>query len=97
MVELAIEMRLSFLLVEQPEDLGVLARGPYKGQRPASMWQWPAMDKVAKLPRVTTLALHQSSFGTDYLKAKAPAATGSASFAELLLWAPQSTTTLGAT
>ena len=38
-VELAIEVHISFLL-EQPEDLGVLARGPYKGQRPASMWQY---------------------------------------------------------
>ena len=52
-VELAIEVNVSFLLLEQPEDLGMLARGPYKGQRPASMWQWPAMDRVAKLPKVT--------------------------------------------
>ena len=53
-VELAIEVNVSCLLLEQPEDLGMLARGPYKGQRPASMWQWPAMDRVAKLPKVTT-------------------------------------------
>ena len=58
-MELAIDVHVSFLLLEQPEDLGVLARGPYKGQRSASIWQWPAMDRVAKLPRVTTLALHQ--------------------------------------
>ena len=67
-MELAIEVNVSFLLLEQPEDLGMLARGPYKGQRPASMWQWPAMDRVATLRKVTTLALHQSSFGTDYPK-----------------------------
>ena len=67
-VELAIEVHVFFLLLEQQEDLGVLARGPYTGQRPASMWQWPAMARVAKLPRVKTLALHQSSFGTDYPK-----------------------------
>ena len=67
-VELAIEVHISFLLLEQPEDLGVLARGPYKGQRPTSMWQWPAMAKLATRPNVTTLALHQSSFGTDYPK-----------------------------
>ena len=67
-VELAIKVNVSFVLLEQPEDLGMLARGPYKGQRPASMWQWPAMERVAKLPQVTTLALHQSSFGTDYPK-----------------------------
>ena len=68
MVELAIDVNVSFLLLEQPEDLGRLATGPYKGQRPASMWQWPAMNKVANLPKVTTLALHQSSFGTGYPK-----------------------------
>ena len=44
-VELAIDVHVSFLLLEQPEDLGRLATGPYKGQRPASMWQWPAMDQ----------------------------------------------------
>ena len=53
-VELAIEVHVSFLLLEQPEDLGMLARGPYTGQRPASMWQWPAKARVAKLPGVTT-------------------------------------------
>ena len=67
-VELAIDVNVSFLLLEQPKDLGRLATGPYEGQRPASMWQWPAMSKVAKLPKVTTLALHQSSFGTSYPK-----------------------------
>ena len=67
-VELAIEVNISFLLLEQPEDLGMLATGPFRGQRPASMWKWPAMSKVAKLPKVTTLALHRSSFGTSYPK-----------------------------
>ena len=66
--ELAIDVEISFLLLEQPEDLGRFARGPYKGKRPASMWQWPSMEKIAKLPRVTTLALHQSTFRTDYAK-----------------------------
>ena len=55
-------------VLEQPEDLGMLAKGPYKGQRPASMWQWPAMERVLQLPGVSTLALHQSSFGTNYPK-----------------------------
>ena len=63
-VELAIDTNMSFLLLEQPEDLGRLATGPYKGQRPASMWQWPAMNKVA--------SLHASAapecFGTSYPK-----------------------------
>ena len=31
------------------------------------MWQWPSMEKIAKLPQVTTLALHQASFGTRLL------------------------------
>ena len=57
-VELAIATKVSFLLLEQPEDLGMLARGPYKGQRPASMWQWPAMARVLQLPGLSTLALH---------------------------------------
>ena len=35
----AVDITVSFLLLEQPEDLGRLATGPYKGQRPASMWQ----------------------------------------------------------
>ena len=67
-VELALATRVSFLLLEEPEDLGVLAKGPYKGQQPASMWQWPAMKGVLQLPGVSTLALHQSSFGTSYPK-----------------------------
>ena len=87
-VELAIEVNVSFLLLEQPEDLGMLARSPYKGQRPASMWRWPAMDRVAKLPKVTTLALHQSSFGTDYPKPTRLLLLGGTSFAKLLLCGP---------
>ena len=67
-VELAIEFRGLFCYWNNQKTWACLARGPYKGQRPASMWQWPAMDRVAKLPRVATLALHQSSFGTDYPK-----------------------------
>ena len=61
-IELAVDVSVSFLLLEQPEDLGRLAKGPYR-DRPASMWQWSSMEKIAKLPRVTTLALHQASFG----------------------------------
>ena len=41
MVELAIEVHISFLLLEQPEDLGVLAWGPYKGERPLVGRRWP--------------------------------------------------------
>ncbi|CAE7346838.1 DSK1 [Symbiodinium sp. KB8] len=30
----------NFLAFEQPEDLGAIHKGPFAGQRPASMWQW---------------------------------------------------------
>ena len=33
-----------------------------------SMWQRPSMEKIVKLLRVTTLALHQSTFGTEHTK-----------------------------
>ena len=86
-VEVAFEVSISFLLLEQPEDLGMLATGPYKGQRPASMWQWPAMSKVAKLSKVTTLALHQSSFG-KLSQTNALAATGGPSSTRFMLRGP---------
>ena len=34
---------VSFLALEQSEDLRVLACGPHEGLRPASMWQWPQL------------------------------------------------------
>ena len=49
---------------EQPEDLATMARGLYKGQRPASMWKWPQADGIWASPRVGTLALHQACFPT---------------------------------
>ena len=70
-VEAAIEVEVSFFLLEQSEDLGTMARGPYKGQRPASMWQWPQAAKAWANPRVQTLALHQASFGAPYPKPNA--------------------------
>ena len=45
-VELAIEVEIDFLLLEQPEDLGRLAKGPYKSKRPASMFI-KARDRLA--------------------------------------------------
>ena len=36
-IEIAIDVEISFLLLEQPEDLGRQAKGPYMGKRPASM------------------------------------------------------------
>ena len=66
-IELTIEVEVKFLLLEQPGDLGTMARGPYKGQRPASMWQWPQADRIWASPRVRTLALHQGPKPTRLL------------------------------
>ena len=45
-----------FVLLEQPEDLGAMAYGPRQGERPASMWQWPAFaDIIAKTDWQTLL------------------------------------------
>ena len=48
---LASATKLSFVLLEQPEDLGAMAYGPHAGERPASMWQWPAfaLSLIGKL------------------------------------------------
>ena len=69
-IELACEIEVRFLLLEQLEDLGRLAKGRYKGQRPASMWQWPQFRKVLASYPVATLALHQSSFVCQANKAE---------------------------
>ncbi|CAE7384788.1 unnamed protein product [Symbiodinium microadriaticum] len=57
----------SFLAFEQPEDLGAIHKGPFAGQRPASMWQWPAFEQLLK-QGCRTVAFHQASFGTPYAK-----------------------------
>ena len=55
-------MQLSFVLLEQPEDLGAMAYGPHAGERPASMWQWPAFADITA-PDWKTVAFHQGNFG----------------------------------
>ena len=61
-------MQLSFVLLEQPEDLGAMADGPHAGERPASMWQWPAFADITAKPDWKTFAFHQGNFGAGYPK-----------------------------
>ena len=65
---LASAMQLSFVLLEQPEDLGAMAYGPHAGERPASMWQWPAFAEITAKPDWKTFAFHQGNFGAGYPK-----------------------------
>ena len=57
----------NFLAFEQPEDLGAIRKGPFAGQRPASMWQWPAFQQLLK-QGCRTVVFHQATFGTPYAK-----------------------------
>ena len=61
-------MQLSFVLLEQPEDLGAMAYGPHAGERPASMLQWPAFADITAKPDWKTFAFHQGNFGAGYPK-----------------------------
>ena len=61
-------MQLSFVLLEQPEDLGAMAYGPHAGKRPAPMWQWPAFADITAKPDWKTFAFHQGNFGAGYPK-----------------------------
>ena len=60
--------QLSFVLLEQPEDLGAMAYGPHVGERPASMWQWPAFADIIAKPDWKTFAFHQGNLGAGYPK-----------------------------
>ena len=55
------------LAFEQPEDLGALKKGPHRGQRPASTWQWPQLHQALE-KGLCTVAFHQSSFGVPFPK-----------------------------
>ena len=61
-------MQLSFVLLEQPEDLGAMAYGPHVGERPASTWQWPAFADIMAKPDWKTFAFHQGNSGAGYPK-----------------------------
>ena len=65
---LASATQLSFVLLEQPEDLGAMAYGPHAGERPASMWQWPALADIIAKPDWKTFAFHQGNLGAGYPK-----------------------------
>ena len=51
-----------FLAFEQPEDLGALTTGPRRGQRPATMWQWP-QHGLLRQRGLRSVAFYQSEFG----------------------------------
>ena len=52
------------IVLEHPEDLG--RRG--NGAVPASIWQWPAIQRLAAQEGVVCGALFQYDFGSEYLK-----------------------------
>ena len=62
------DMQLRFVLLEQPEDLGAMAYGPHAGERPASMWQWPAFADIMAKTDWKTFAFHQGNLGAGYPK-----------------------------
>ena len=45
-----------------------MAYGPHAGERPASMWQWPAFADITAKPDWKTFAFHQGNFGAGYPK-----------------------------
>lgn len=55
-------------LLEFPEDLGCVQHGSWKGTRPASLWQWPQMNKIREDPSFREVGVLQKDFGTPYLK-----------------------------
>ena len=60
---LASATHISFVLLEQPEDLGAMAYGPHAGERPASRWQWPAFADITAKPDWKAFAFPQGNFG----------------------------------
>ena len=55
----------TFVLKEQPEDLGRTRRPRVGGQSPASMWQFPQHQQLLEsFPDLLTLVFAQSDFGT---------------------------------
>ena len=64
----AVQNMDTMLIFENPEDLGAVQAGHYRGQRPASMWQWPAVQELLDSGKFQTCAFYQSDFGTAYLK-----------------------------
>ena len=67
-IDVASEIEISFVLLEQPEDLGAMSYGPHAGERPASMWQWPAFAAISAKTDWHIFAFHQGNLGAGYLK-----------------------------
>ena len=67
-IRLAIQAGTRMVLFENPEDVGALQTGPYRGQRPASMWQDESFLQMVESEMVQTVAFYQQDFGTDDLK-----------------------------
>ena len=60
----ALDLPCSFVLLEQPEDLGAVA----VGRRPSSMWQRPLFHAVVGHSNAQHVVFHQADFGTPYPK-----------------------------
>ena len=58
----------TMVILEFPEDLGVITRGAWTGVRPASIFQWPDFQEVIGSKGVVTGGIRQSDFGTEYVK-----------------------------
>ena len=54
-------------IFEHPENLGTVQFGPFRGQTPASIWQWNQHAECVSLGMVS-VGLRQSDFGTPYVK-----------------------------
>ena len=67
-ISAALDVDISFLLLEQPEDLGAMRYGPYQGRRPASMWQWPQLPDILRRAGMLTCVFHQGNLGAGYPK-----------------------------
>ena len=67
-ISCALDVDVSFLLLEQPEDLGAMRYGPYQGRRPASMWQWPQLPDILRRAGMITCVFHQGNLGAGYPK-----------------------------
>ena len=58
----------TMLVLEFPEDLGVVKTGRWAGTRPASIFQLPRIRAICRYPGVTTGAILQSDYGMPYVK-----------------------------
>ena len=54
----AVQNMDTMLIFENPEDLGAVQAGHYRGQRPASMWQWPAVQELLDSGKFQTCAFY---------------------------------------